>query len=140
MATEYNREMAEIVQLLAITRTDLTALRSIEFMPAGERRMLGNIRKLVKLIGVKLLALPMPPATNSQMLSMEILFSLKAYRDGKYDRAERLTYLMRLGLEINTVVFLLDLVDAARGALVDLPVSMGGDIPDHTSFEREVSE
>lgn len=174
----YDRHMLEIVELLTITKTDLTALRNIEFMPTGERRMLANIRRLIKLICKKLLALPMPPPQEPDLveLSNSIYDALLARQLGANTVKTTAETLEDLGLTRSLSQYLAGLAElfpqpekpvdhthdcnrdlhywiqpekdnvylwrcsycgihwntltGEKFQPVDLPVSMGGDIPD----------
>lgn len=98
--SEYDRQMLEVVELLTITKTDLTALRNIEFMPSGERRMLANIRRLVKMIRTKIGALPMPPPAEPDLveLSNAIYDTLLARQMGANTLISTADQLQNLGL------------------------------------------
>ncbi len=126
--TEYDTQVQEIVQLFEITQTELTALRLIQFMPKGERRMLGNIKKLIRLMRSKLQALPMPPMQESHMFTMELMQVMKDQQNGVISRGVAVNRLIKMHVEINAAIYFLDLALPRNGQVVDLPDAMGGDV------------
>ncbi len=111
---EFDNAIREVLDLLAIINDTAVLLKQIEFLPASQRRVLGNIQRLLKMARSKLERLPAMPEIQPDKVMALFAVALD-FRDGHIDRAEANLRAIRERIDINAAMYFLDLVGQIVG-------------------------